>query len=193
MSDDPAAAVTAVTPDKFLTHWRNIREAKDDMGSASTEVARSKKAAKRDGVDMGALKWAEELSGMDEDQRETRMRLTSGYCDWIGLPLGAWALSGKAVVEEPKDSSREEFSRWQAGKEGYAAGLAGAPKENNPHRAGSFQHVEWAKKWKPGFDANQKKIATQMAKGARRSAKKADGAISGKMAAAGEGLPAALN
>lgn len=190
MSDDPAAAVTAVTPDKFLNHWRNIREAKDDMGSASTEVARSKKAAKRDGVDMGALKWAEELSGMDEDQRERRINLTSRYLDWVGLPLGAWALNGK-VVDQPNESKREEFAIWQAGKDGYAAGLSGSKREANPHHGGSKIYQEWDKKWNAGFKANQQKEATAMSKAARRSAKGAG--VSGKMAAAGEGLPAALN
>ena len=190
MSDDPATAVTAVTPDKFLNHWRNIREAKEDMGSASTEVARAKKAAKRDGVDMGAFKWAEELAGMDEDQRETRMRLTHTLCDWVGLPLGRYAANHK-VVDQPNESKREEFALWQAGKEGYAAGLSGSKKEANPHHGGSKIYQEWDRKWNAGFKANQQKEATAMSKAARRSAK--GSGVSGKMAAAGEGLPAALN
>lgn len=185
---DPAHEM-AVRPDSFLIHWRDMRDARDEAGTAQSDVARAKKAAKRDGVDLDVVKLVEKLSTMETDERDSFLAKVETYCKWLELPLGAF--SAGLQPPEPKASSRESFARWQAGQDGYKAGLDGAPKEANPNRAGSADHVEWAKKWKTGFDANQRKIAASMAKKARASAK--DSGASGKMAAAGEGLPSQLN
>ena len=194
MSDDPGAAVMAVKPETFLGHWRDMRDAKDEAGSAATEVARRKKAAKRAGIDLDVVKLVEKLSDLEDDERQSFLSKVETYCGWLKLPLGAF--SAGITIEEPKASSREAFSRWQAGQDGHESGLNGAPKEANPHRNGSPEAQEWAKKWKVGFDANQRKIAAKMAKGTgapRKGANKPSAAVTGKMAAAGEGLPQSIN
>ena len=192
---DPAAGVMAVKPETFLGHWREMRDAKDEAGGAATEVARRKKAAKRAGVDLDVVKVVEKLADMEDDERQSFLAKVETYCSWLKLPLGAFSAGIK--VEEPKESSREAFARWQAGQDGHKAGLEGAPKDANPHRNGSPLFAEWAKKWKIGFDANQRKIAAKMKNGTGAPRKGANapngGAVSGKMAAAGEGLPSALN
>jgi len=193
MSDDPAAAVMAVKSETFLSHWQDIRDAKHDLGSVATEVARTKKAAKRDGVDLDVVKLVEKLSDMETDERHVFLAKVETYCKWLELPLGAF--SAGIAVQEPKEATRQDFRKWQAGEDGYMAGLNGAPKEANPHRPKTPEATQWDKRWDSGFRLNQKKEAGKMAKAARAGRKPPGngGAVTGKMAAAGEGLTSSIN
>lgn len=162
---DPAADVMAVKPETFLGHWRDIRDSKNEAGDAATSVARAKKAAKRDGVDLDVVKVLEKLAQMEDDERAAFLTKLETYSKWISLPLGAF--SAGITVQEPKNTAMAEFHAWQAGQEGYSAGVGGHPRANNPYKQGSREFVAWDKRWKPGFDVNQKKEAARMMKAAR--------------------------
>jgi hypothetical protein len=124
---------------------------------------------------------------MESDERTAFMRTVSIYTTWLELPLGAFSVG--LEVQQPKQSSREDFTRWQAGQDGAKAGLDGTPREANPHIGGSKEHQAWDTRWSRSFNSQQNKRATVMAKKARNGASR----TTGKMAAAGEGLPSALN
>jgi len=179
----------AVRPETFLSHWRQIRDSKDDAADSAAAVARAKKAAKKSGVDLDVVKWLEHLATMESDERSTFLVKLETYSKWIDLPLGAF--SAGIEIQQPKAAAREDFTRWQAGQDGHKAGVEGVPREGNPHRGGSAEHVEWDKRWSVGFKIAQKKLATAMAKKAGQGA--AASRTTGKMAAAGEGLASQLN
>lgn len=161
---DLATVIGNVRPDTFLSHWRAIRDAKDDSSDASTTVSRAKKAAKRDGVDMDVVAMMEKLMQREPDERMLLLRKLTVYCQWIGSPLGAFAEGLEAP--EPKAKNRDDFNEWQAGQDGYTAGKAGHLRESNPHVGGSREHAAWDRKWKGGFALNQKKLAGQLKKNA---------------------------
>jgi hypothetical protein len=199
MSDAAAADdQLAVRPEQFLSHWRQIRDSKEDAADGAMSVARAKKAAKRDGVDLDVLSLVEKLKNMDEDQRPGFLKMAVMYCQWLELPLGAFSLGIQAPA--PKETSRTDFKRWQAGEDGHKHAMGGGGREANPHRPGSEEHQAWDRKWNVGFKLHQKKLAGQMARGASRKkaeageAGEADNVTrlpAGKMAAAGEGQEAA--
>jgi hypothetical protein len=193
---DAGDETLAVKPEQFLAHWRSIRDSKEDAADSAMSVARAKKAAKRDGVDLDVLKVVEQLKNMDEDKRPGFIHKIVTYSQWIEMPLGAFSVGIQAP--EPKEASRTDFKRWQAGEDGHKQGLGGGPRESNPHRPGSEEHQAWDRRWNVGFKLNQKKLAGQLARGASRKKEAAAAETenvtrlpAGKMAGAGEGIEAA--
>ena len=190
---DPST-VLAVKPETFLMHWRDMRDAKEDADDRNMNVARAKKAAKRDGVDLDVVKLVEKLSKMEPDQRETYLDSALTYAKWLDLPLGAFGAGME--VPQPRESASEDYAKWKAGKDGKEAGLGGKPKDANPHHAGTKLYDTWARSWQSAFNASQKQAAKGMTKGTgapRKGDNAANAKVVGKMAAAGEGTPASLN
>jgi hypothetical protein len=164
-----------VPPEVFLKHYREIRDLKDAQADAAAAVARAKKAAKNDGVDLDALKWLEKLAGLDTDEAELQIKHLQIYAKWIELPIGMqldmWGKPEPATVDA---QAAEEQREWAAGGDGYKAGEKGdQQREDNPHEAGSAEHVAWDKGWTRGHKvwlSAQKQIASEMGpKGAKKS------------------------
>lgn len=151
-----------VRPETFLSHWREIRDAKEALHDASMVVARCKKAAKRDGIDLDVVSLLEKLGKLESDELTTHLRKLAVYGDWLKMPLAAFAEGISAVVPEPKAKARDEFQAWEAGQAGLAAGRSGRARSDNPHEPGTEAHVAWDRSWTKGFRTSQKKIAGQM-------------------------------
>jgi len=148
-----------VAPETFLAHYRSIRDAtrvKDDAGMA---LARTKKAAKSDGVDLDALKMLERLAKLDEDEAELQLKHVFEYASWAKLPIGTQLDAfGQHKIPAVKQKAANEHELWAAGDAGNKAGKKGEPRDNNPHEPGTELHVVWAKGWLDG----QRVIADEM-------------------------------
>jgi hypothetical protein len=165
-SDDAVSNVALISnlrPDTFLSHWRIIRDAKDEQSDKGTAVARAKKAAKRDNVDLDVVSMLEKLVKLEEDERHTLLRKLYIYSDWLSMPL-AGAAEGMTPPPSPKQSTSEDFAEWQAGKQGKAAGKAGHPRESNQYVQGTPEFAAWDRHWRIAFNSSQKKLADEMAK-----------------------------
>ena len=160
---DRAAAQGAVTPDKFLTHWKDIRDAQHELDDVAPGVARAKKAAKRDGIDLDALRFLQKLRNMDLEDAQRHMNIIATYAQWLDMPVFAAALGIKATP--PKTASQDEYELWQCGEAGFAAGKTGTPRADNPYANQSPAWKAWNRKWPFGFRLAQGKIAKEMAKG----------------------------
>jgi hypothetical protein len=168
-----AVAIGSLKSETFLSHYADIRDLKDEHGSAGSAVARAKKAAKRDGVNLDVLKTAEKLAGMDDDERAVYIHTLWVYSGWLKMPLGAYTIG--VMAPEPRKGAQQEFDRWKAGKDGAAAGREGAPRDANPYAPGTETNVAWDKKWQVGFNANQRLIAEKMARSTGTSIAKKGG------------------
>lgn len=154
-----AAQSPNVPPETFLAHLRSIRDAKRTQEDANMAVARVKKAAKRDGIDLDAFKLMEGLAKLDEDEAELRLRHLFEYSKWANLPIGTQLDAfGDHRVPPVKTKAAAEHDLWAAGDAGRAAGKKGEPKDNNPHNPGTELHVVWNKSWLDG----QRVIADEM-------------------------------
>jgi hypothetical protein len=163
---DPAvdgAVASSVKPETFLAHFRDIRDAKGDAGDRAMDVARAKKAAKRDGIDLDVLKLVEKFHDMDDDEVSIFIHKLRMYSGWLKMPLGAYQAG--LEVPAPKASSQADFEKWQAGQDGHKAGLDGSPRDANPYPQGTEKFVAWDKKWPAGFKQNQRKEADKMIRG----------------------------
>jgi ribosome modulation factor len=159
-----AAAVSqTMKGETFLRHWIDMREAKDEVSSGAMEVARAKKAAKRDGADLAVVAVLERLAKLDEGDRIIFMSKLDTYARWISLPLGAFSMGLPAP--EVRTSARDDFDVWQAGQEGHRAGLNGTQREANPYQSGTAKYQSWDKRWNAGFKTQQRKVASDMVRG----------------------------
>ena len=155
-----------VPPAVFLKHYRAIRDLKDAHAETGMAIARAKKAAKNDGVDLDALKIIEKWSDLDVDEAELQLKHVRIYAQWLKSPL----VTQLAMFAEPEappvdDKSDEEQREWVAGGRGFDAGEAGHERDTNPFGAGSFEHVAWDKSWGRGHKVwlnAQKAIAAEM-------------------------------
>ena len=159
-----------VPPAVFLKHYREIRDLKQAHAETGTAIARAKKAAKNDGVDLDALKILEKLADLDTDEAELQIKHLQIYAGWLELPIGTqlniWGKPEAATVDA---KAAEEQREWAAGGKGYEAGEAGHERETNPHEPGSAEYAAWDKSWARGhkvFLNDQKKIAGEMGKAA---------------------------
>src|SRR5262249_14098472 len=133
-----------VPPETFLKHYRAIRDLKAAHADAAMAVARAKKAAKNEGIDLDALKMLEKLAALDDDEAELRLRHLSGYSKWLNLPIGMQAdLFGSPEAATVSAQAAAEQAEWQAGDEGRDAGRAGRERDENPYEAGSAEYVAW--------------------------------------------------
>ena len=158
-----AVAQGAIKPETFLNHWVDIRDAKSELDGTSTIVARAKKAAKRDGVDLDVLKIVEKLIKMEDDEQAVFINRLRMYSQWLKMPLGAYSMG--MIVPEPKAASQADFEKWQAGQDGTRAGETGGLRADNPHAPGTAKFVAWDKGWPQGFKKHQRKLADKMVRG----------------------------
>jgi uncharacterized protein (UPF0335 family) len=165
-----------VPPEVFLKHYRAIRTLKDEQADAAAAVARAKKAAKNDGIDLKALKLLEDLAKLDNDEAEMLLRHTEQYAKWINLPIGMQGdFFGKPEPATVDAKTAQEQREWQAGSDGLAVGKAGHEREANPYEAGTSEWDTWDRSWIIGFKAwedSQKEIAAELAanaNGAKRT------------------------
>lgn len=161
-----------VPPAVFLKHYREIRDLKQAHAETGTAIARAKKAAKNDGVDLDALKILEKLADLDTDEAEMQIKHLQIYAKWLELPIGMQLnMFGQPEPATVDAKDAEEQREWVAGSRGYEAGEAGHERTINPFEAGSAEHVAWDKSWTRGnkvWLSSQKKIAKEMApKGAK--------------------------
>jgi hypothetical protein len=169
-----------VPPATFLKHYRTIRDLKDQHAELGTAVARAKKAAKSDGVDLDALKIIEKLSSLDVDEAELQLKHVRIYAQWLESPLVTQiAMFAEPEPEQVDDTAAQEQREWVAGGRGFDAGEAGHERDTNPFEAGAAEFVAWDKSWARGhkvFLNGQKKIAGEMGPKKKAAAKeKANG------------------
>lgn len=144
-------AQSNVPPETFLAHYRAIRAATRDKDEAGSVLANTKKAAKRDGIDLATLKLLEQLAKLDDDERETQLRRLEQYATWANLPLGTQLDAfGQHQIPKVKAKAAREHELWEAGEAGLKAGKTGALRDANPHPPGSEMHVAWDKSWLAG-------------------------------------------
>jgi hypothetical protein len=155
-----------VPPAVFLKHYRDIRRLKDDRDDAAMALARAKKAAKNEGIDLDALKMLEKLSALDLDEAELQLKNLRMYAAWIELPLGSQLdMFGKAEPATVDAKTAAEQREWQAGEEGAHAGKAGHERDVNPWSAGTAEYVAWDRAWAAGNKTwlkSQQQIASEM-------------------------------
>lgn len=167
-----------VPPDTFRRHYREIRDAKDQHHDTGMAVARAKKAAKADGIDLDALKMIEQLAKLDQDVVELLLRNVGLYAGWLELPIGTQAnLFGPPETGNGKDPKHIE---WEATNAGILAGTKGEERNTNRHKAGTLEFAAWDKGWLRGnkdWLKGQEKIAKQMGPAtAAKGRKRANGA-----------------
>jgi len=157
-----------VPPEVFLRHYREIRDAKQAHADTGMAVARAKKAAKGDGVDLDALKLLEKLASLDTDEAELQLKHLRLYAQWIELPIGMQPdFFGDPEPATVSAKAQAEQREWTAGSDGFEAGEAGRLRDSNPHPIGSELHVVWDKSWTNGnkrWLKAQKTIAAEMGK-----------------------------
>lgn len=182
-----------VPPAVFLKHYRTIRDLKQEHAEAGTAVARAKKAAKNDGVDLDALKIIEKLADLDADEAEMQLKHVRIYAQWLESPLVTQlAMFAEPPREPVDDKTAEEQREWVAGGRGFDAGEAGHERGTNPFEAGSFERVAWDKSWTRGFKVwtnAQKAIAAKMGPKKQAAAKNANGHANGAEPARKRGRP----
>jgi hypothetical protein len=161
-----------VPPDVFLRHYREIRDCKSAHHDTGMAVARAKKSAKADGIDLDALKLLERFADLDTDEAEIQLRHLRQYAAWIELPIGTQLDAFGPPKQPPSPEARQQLLDHGAGESGYTAGQAGHERGNNPHEAGSSQHVAWDKQWLRGnklWLKGQKSLAGDLARNAAGS------------------------
>lgn len=167
LQDAASTVSTNVPPEIFLKHYRAIRDAKRAHDETSMALARSKKQAKSDGVDLDAFKWLERLSKLDTDEAEAQLRHLQQYCAWLKMPIGTQlSMFAQEVADEPNDTAQAEQRAWAAEEAGYDAGKAGRHRvDDNPYPPGS----EHAVRFDRGFMRGQKAIADKLGENAKQA------------------------
>ena len=190
---EAATPSTNVPPEIFLKHYRLIRDAKRAAEETSMALARTKKAAKSDGVDLDAFKLLERLTKVDSDEAEAQLRHLKDYCAWLKLPIGTQlGLFAAAVADEPTDGAQAEQRAWEAEQAGIEAGKGGQHRvDDNPYPAGTEHYARFDK----GYLRGQRMIADKLGENAKaadpRRGRKRDAAPNGSEAAPkrGRGRP----
>jgi hypothetical protein len=121
-----------MAPEAFLAHYREMRNTKRAKEEASAGHKAARERFKAAGGDLNAMKIVDHLSGLDDAEAELRMREMIRYAAWLG--------------------------EWQAEQDGYKAGKAAEPIDNNPHAGGSPYFSRWRQGWTDG----QASIAASM-------------------------------
>jgi len=155
-----------VPPEVFLKHYREIKQAKDDHADTGMAVARAKKAAKNDGIDLDAFKWLEKLAKLDTEDAEMQIRHLQTYAGWIKLPIGTQlAMFGQPEPATVDAKAAAEHAEWEARDLGSAEGKAGHERGDNPNLLGSPEYAAYDRGWLEGNEIwlkGQKKIASEM-------------------------------
>jgi hypothetical protein len=157
-------------PSVFLDHYRKISDLTHEHKAAGAALARAKKAAKGDGVDLDSLALLQRLATLDDDDAASRLRKTLQYAIWLEMPIGKQATlfpsakAAAAATEMPDDNATAEHRAWAAEEAGHEAGRKGLRRvEDNPYAPGTELHVRFDKGWIRG----QKVIADKLGANAR--------------------------
>lgn len=138
-------------PATFLSHFRAIRDLKRLHDEAGMALARAKKSAKADGVDLGALKIVEQMRKLDDDEAEIRIRHAFEYSGWLGKPLGTQSVLFPEIAAAPESKALADQQEWEAGDAGYLAGKGGKLRSDNPFPEGSPVYVRWDREFVRGL------------------------------------------
>jgi len=155
-----------VGPEVLLKHYRVIRDAAAAHKDTGMALARAKKSAKSDGIDLDAFRLLEGFAKLGTDEAEIRHRNLLRYAKWLDMPIGMQAdMFGDKSYATVPDKAKEEQAEWAAGDAGRTAGRAGHERDTNPHAPGSAEHASWDRSWKAGnktWLAGQATIANEM-------------------------------
>lgn len=157
-----------VPPDVFLRHWREVRDCKSAHHDTGMALARAKKSAKTDGIDLDAFKLLEKFAELDTDEAEMQLRHLRQYADWIELPIGT-QLDAFGQHTRPSEAETEKQRAHTARSDGEAAGKAGHERQTNRYGPGTAEHVAWDKGWLKGnktWLTGQKSLAGDLARNA---------------------------
>jgi hypothetical protein len=169
-----------VPPETFLRHYREIRDAKSAHADTGMALARAKKSAKGDGIDLDALKLLEKFADLDKDEAELQLTHLRLYAEWIELPIGT-QLDAFGQHTRPSEAETQKQRDHDAQLAGEGAGRAGHQRQDNKHPPGSSLHVAWDKGWLKGnktWLAGQKSLAGDLARnasGGRRGRRRVNG------------------
>ncbi|MCL2427896.1 MAG: hypothetical protein FWD12_01525 [Alphaproteobacteria bacterium] len=182
-----------VRPDVFLRHYREIRDCKSAHHDTGMALARAKKAAKGEGIDLDALKLLEKFADLDRDEAEMQLTHLRLYAEWIELPIGTQLDAfgqHQAPAAKPSEAETQKQRSHDARWAGEGAGRAGHERQANRYEPGSAEHVAWDKGWLKGnktWLAQQKSLAGDLARnaqGAHRSGRRGRRRVNGGEAAA---------
>jgi hypothetical protein len=157
-----------VRPDVFLRHYREIRDCKTAHHDTGMALARAKKSAKGDGIDLDALKLLEKFADLDTDEAEMQLSHLRQYAAWIELPIGT-QLDAFGQHKAPSLAETEKQRAHTARSDGEAAGKAGHERGTNRYGPGTAGYVAWDKGWLKGnktWLAGQKSLAGDLARNA---------------------------
>lgn len=147
MTDSPS-----IEPGTWLRHYRTLTDLERshaavmrEAGSVKLKLNGARERAKRDGVDMAALKLMNGLSRLSETEATARLEHLQSYLAWSGLPIGTQA--ALPFIEPDADAVRVH-DIWLAECEGRDAVEAGGALEANPYQAGSEHAASWDKGWR---------------------------------------------
>lgn len=141
-----------VEPEIFLSRYRTVAEKFRDVTKIKAAHKAEVKVSESIGVDLDALKWVEKLAKMDPRKAQSVFRNSVLYVRWLGLNF----LDQEELFDAAQSTAGLTASivatqaAWRAGDEGYKAGVAGVPLDENPYAPGAETHQRWATEWHDG-------------------------------------------
>lgn len=148
---DVKVATNGLAPERFLHLYREIKDTKRLKDEAAAAHKAAREAAKAAGMDMNALKIVEHLASLDDADAELRMRETLRYAAWMGLEVGTQTdLFGGDGGPKLTDKIVGQHAEWKAEQDGYDAGKAGKPRDDNPLPGASPLRARWDAGWHDG-------------------------------------------
>lgn len=157
-----------VAPEAFLRHYREIRDAKSAHHDTGMALARAKKSAKGEGIDLDAFKLLEKFADLDKDEADLQLSHLRQYAEWIELPIGT-QLDAFGEHTRPSEAETQKQRDHDARLAGEGSGRAGYQRQDNKHSPGTSEHVAWDKGWLKGHKvwlAQQKSLAGDLARNA---------------------------
>ena len=156
--DKSQSNCTDATIQKFAREILGLKERKDQ---AASEYQSAWKRAKAAGVKPDPLKAALKAKERDPDDVVADQRAYIRYCALLNIPLTqADLFEGAPDAEEaPSQDEADEHARFDANRDGVAAGRAGQSRDANPARPGELRFAAWDAGWLSG----QQAIAEEMA------------------------------
>ncbi len=141
-----------ISPEAFLRHDEEMRTAKREKDDAAAALARIKKTAKNDAVDLKAYKFIEQLRRLEDDEQIIFVRHVMQYIEWLQMPIGTqFSLMDAPKVPPVKQKAKAEHEAWQAGEDGLLAGREGRAASSNPFIPGTDKYAAWARRHADGL------------------------------------------
>lgn len=142
-----------VEPEIFLSRYRTVSDRHRDSEEAKAAWKAEVNVSKSIGINLKAMKIVEKLRKMEPREAQTTFRDTILYLRWLGLNL----LDQEDMFSAAADSTAgltahvvATQAAWEAGWQGYDAGKAGMPLDQNPYAPGTETHQRWASEWHDG-------------------------------------------